>query len=162
MDVAWIDLAPIGVDLHASSVAWKCNWGIVDDLSLSCKVVDASLLANFCESPIEVDRWLRNFFLVLHIVKNMVIRSMLKPLVVERALKVLMFYLSCKVRLHASIFQGPILASFGFWLGLKVWGAFQNPLVPDCYLMLILKDLAALVLGSLFAKVQDIGVWKIP
>lgn len=46
---------------------------------------------------------------------------------------------------------------------LKVWGAFQNPLVPDCSIKLVFKNLVGLVLGTMLKhKVQVMGAWENP
>lgn len=45
----------------------------------------------------------------------------------------------------------------------KVWGAFQNPLVLDCSMMLLLKNLEVWFLGSMLKpKFQVMGAWKNP
>lgn len=82
-------------------------------------------------------------FSMLHIFKHMVMGAMIKAMVVEGARNNPMFLASCRDGLDASSFQGPSLASVGFWLGLdlvvfyspktllQVEGAWEN---PSCWL----------------------------
>lgn len=46
---------------------------------------------------------------------------------------------------------------------MKVWGAFQNPLVPEHSFMLLFLSLVVMVLGSLLKpNVKVMGSWKKP